>query len=102
MNVSVYKPEPDDEADQHLSPTEKMFEAVKNNDIEGLTNLLEESDDSKQLTTAVHLESGSTALMLASRVFDNLIGHTEKCWLLSSYTCLFFCRKEMLTWRNSS
>ena len=62
--------EPDGEDDQNFSPAEEMFEAVKNNDIRWLRKILKKSDDPEELTSKVHQESGSTALMFASRVLD--------------------------------
>jgi len=46
---------------------EQMFEAVKNNDFDVLKKILTESDDAENLTSTIHQESGSTALMFASR-----------------------------------
>ena len=70
---------------------EQMFEAVKNNKFEILKKILTESEDAETLTSTIHQESGSTALMFASRVFDiYLNGHTKELVYACLNTHIFF------------
>lgn len=89
---------------------EQMFEAVKNNDFDLLKKILSESDDAETLTSTIHQESGSTALMFASRVFFIFRNNKTKQWLhtcINVRTCFIvgrecrYCAAASRLWRKT-